>query len=171
MTEPLGGGQFRRGFWLSGGLGYGLAGCCGRGGGTGGLTSGLEAGWTLSRRLLLGIGVSDWGRSGLGETGRLRMTVASIDLRLRWYPSEMAGGLFVTGGGGLGLIRLGDRQAIPPSHISTGHAFRAGLGYDFRIARGVSMTPLGTWAAIRTQDNCDHIAADIWQAGIWLTLH
>ncbi|MEA2722706.1 MAG: hypothetical protein QOH59_477 [Gemmatimonadales bacterium] len=172
MSEPLGDRQIREGLWLSGGLGYGTVGCCGRsGGGTGGLTGGLEAGWTLSRRFLLGIGASGWTRSGLDETGRLRMTVSSVDLRVRWYPSEMAGGFFVTGGGGLGFIRLSDSQAVPRSNTHTGRAFRAGPGYDFRVARGVSLTPFGTWAAIRTEKDGDHMEADVWQAGIWLTLH
>jgi hypothetical protein len=99
------------------------------------------------------------------------MTVGSVDLRARWYPGEMAGGFFFTGAWGLGLIRLSDPQAIPTSHTQTGRAFRAGLGYDFRVARGVSVTPFGTWSAIRTEDNGDHMAADVWQAGLWLTLH
>ena len=171
MAEPLGGYQVRRGLWLSGGLGYGSLGCCGRSGASGGLTGGLEAGWTLSRRFLLGIGTSGWTKSGQGETGRLGLTVGSVDLRVRWYPSEMAGGLFLTGGGGLGLIRLYDRLAVPRSYTQTGRALRAGLGYDFRVARGVSITPMGTWSAIRTEDNGDRMEGDVWQAGVWLTLH
>lgn len=46
-----------------------------------------------------------------------------------------------------------------------------GPGYDFRVARGVSITPFGSWSAVRTEDNGDTMAADIWQAGLWLTLH
>ena len=170
MTEPLGVSQVRQGLWLSGGLGYGTIGCCGRSS-TGGLTGGLEVGWTFSRRFLLGIGTSAWHRGGLGDTGRVGITAGSVDLRVRWYPSEMAGGFFLTGGGGLGFFRLTDPLAIPTSHTSTGHAFRAGLGYDFRIARGLSVTPLGTWSAIRTENNGDRMQGDVWQAGLWLTVH
>jgi hypothetical protein len=169
--EPLGGRQERAGLWLGGGAGYGTVGCCGRAGSIGGVTGSLEVGWTLSRRFLVGIGTSLWNRSGLGETERLGMTVGSVDLRLRWYPSEMAGGLFLTGALGLGLIRLSDQQAIPSSYTQTGRAFRAGLGYDFRVAPGLSITPFGSRAAIRTQRDGDSMQADVWQLGIGFTVH
>jgi hypothetical protein len=99
------------------------------------------------------------------------MTVGSVDLRVRWYPSEMAGGFFFTGSLGIGLIRLSDDLADPTSQTHTGRAFRGGLGYDFRIARGVSLTTFGTGMAVRTERDGDHMAADVWQLGLSLTVH
>jgi hypothetical protein len=130
-----------------------------------------EAGWTVSRRILLGLGANVWTRSGLDETGRLGVTAGSVDLRVRWYLSELAGGFFVIGAGGLGFIRMHDRDARPTSVTHTGRALRAGLGYDFRVTRGVSLTPFGTGSAIRTNHDGDQMAVDVWQFGFEVTVH
>jgi len=161
----LGGYQVRKGLWGGGSLGYGSLQC--NGSGTGGMTAGLEAGWNLNRRLALGVGSSVWTK----EMGRLGMRVGSLDLRIRWYPSEMAGGLFFTGALGLGFIRLSDEQAVPTSVTSTGLAFRGGLGYDFRVANGVSVTPFGSGTKVNTYNGGDHMWAEVWQLGLGLTFH
>jgi hypothetical protein len=162
MAEPLGGYQIRQGMWLSGGLGYGAF---ESGGSLGGFTGGMEAGWTLSRRLLLGAGTSVWTRG----MGRLGASVGTVDLRVRWYPSELAGGLFLTGGWGLGFIHLTDQLAN--DIMATGTGFRIGLGYDFRVASGVSITPFGSGSKINTNENGDHMSAEVWQLGLGVTVH
>jgi hypothetical protein len=165
MTEPLGGYQVREGLWYGGSLGYGSFNCNGQG--TGGFTTNLEGGWTLSRRIALGLGTSVWTRG----FGRLGMSVGSVDLRARWYPSEMAGGLFFTGSFGLGFIRLTDDQADPTSITSTGRALRAGIGYDFRVANGVSVTTFGSGMKVNTEKEGDHMRAEVWQLGLGVTIH
>jgi hypothetical protein len=170
----LGGRQARHGFWLSGGLGYGSVDGGSNGNARGGVTGNIEAGWTLSRRFLLGIGTNLWSKSEdvyLGEIRRIGMTIGSVDLQFRWYPSEMAGGFFVLGSWGIGLIRLSDDGADPTSLTHTGRAFRGGLGFDFRVARGVSITPFASGTAVRTERDGDHMAADVWQLGLGLTVH
>jgi hypothetical protein len=167
MAEPLGGYQARQGFWLGGGLGYGSVKCGPAADAIGGATATLEAGWTLSRRFLLGVGTSMWNRG----YGRLGVTIGSIDLRARWYPSELAGGLFLTGAWGLGIIRFSDVLADPSSYTAKGRAFRAGLGYDLRVASGVSLTPFATGSKINTNDDGDTMSAEVWQLGIEVTVH
>jgi hypothetical protein len=165
MAEPLGGYQEREGFWLGAGVGYGSFGSNGQG--LGGFTGNVEAGWTLSRRLALGAGTSLWTRG----MGRLGITAGSVDLRIRWYPSELAGGLFLSGALGLGFIRLSDEQAIPSSSTAFGSSFRGGIGFDFKVARGVSLTPFGTGAKLNTYKDGDHMWGEVWQMGLGVTIH
>src|SRR5215213_4954596 len=96
--------------------------------------------------------------------GRLGATVGSVDLRARWYPSEMAGGLFFTGAWGLGFIYLSDQLA--DDMAATGRAFRLGLGYDVRVAPGVSLTVSGSGSKINTYKDGDHMWLEVWQLGL-----
>jgi hypothetical protein len=159
---PLGGHQVREGLWFGAGLGYGSL---ETNGSLGGFTGTLEGGWNLSRRVALGVGTSVWTRG----MGRLGATVGSVDLRARWYPSESAGGFFLTGAWGLGFIHLSDRLANDVS--ATGRAFRFGAGYDFRVAPGVSLTAYGSGSKINTYKDGDHMWAEVWQLGLGVTVH
>jgi hypothetical protein len=161
-AEPLGGTQIRRGLWFGGGLGYGSVESHGSVGGT---TGTLEGGWNLSRRVALGVGTNVWTRG----MGRLGATVGSVDLRARWYPSEMAGGLFFSGAWGLGFIHLSDQLANDMT--ATGRAFRLGLGYDVRVAPGVSLTVSGSGSKINTYKDGDHMWLEVWQLGLGVTVH
>jgi hypothetical protein len=125
VGEPASGYQAREGLWLGGGLGYGSL-RASNSGGIGGVTGTLEAGWTLSRRFLLGVGTSAWYRSVEFDTRPIGVTVGSFDVRARWYPSEMAGNFFLTGAVGMGFIRFSDSEARPTSETLTGRAVRAG---------------------------------------------
>jgi hypothetical protein len=162
MTGPLGGYQVRQGLWFGAGLGYGDL---ESNGSLGGFTGNLEGGWALNRRVSLGVGTSVWTRG----MGRLGATAGSVDLRARWYPSETAGGLFLTGAWGLGFIHLSDELANDV--VATGHAFRLGLGFDARVSPGVSLTPFGSGSKINTYKDGDHMWAEVWQLGLGLTIH
>ena len=74
--------QVRDGFWISGGLGYGMLGCEDCGDREGGVSGGFSLGGTVSPRFLLGIGASGWTKSEGGAT----LTVGLVDARIRFYP-------------------------------------------------------------------------------------
>src|SRR2546430_3401156 len=88
--------QLRRGFWFSGGLGYGSLGCKDCSGRTGALSGNISLGGTLSPKLLLGVSTNGWTKSESGST----LTVGTLTAAVRFYPSG-AGGFFLTGGFGL----------------------------------------------------------------------
>jgi hypothetical protein len=105
------------------------------------------------------------------DTRPIGVTVGSVDFRARWYPSEMAGNFFLTGAVGMGFIRFSDSEARPTSETLTGRAVRGGLGYDFRVAHGVSFTPFATGAGIHTTSDGDSMRMKVWQVGMELTVH
>ena len=150
----------RDGFWISGGLGYGSVGCDNCGGSReNGMTGDLSLGGTISPRFLLGVGSSAWSKSQQGVT----MTVATLDARVRFYPSA-TGGLFITGGLGYGSARLaGFGGAATENGVGT----ILGMGWDIRVARNASITPYWNGFAMRN-NNTD---ANVGQAGIAVTLH
>jgi len=152
--------QTRDGFWFSGGLGYGVLGCDGCGNYEGGLSGGLSLGGTISPRFLLGVGTSGWSKSEGGGT----LTVGLLDARVRFYPST-TGGFFLTGGAGVGSVRI----SVPGfgSATETGPGLILGLGYDYRIARNASVTPFWNGYAMRNSN----IDANVGQVGLAITLH
>lgn len=151
--------QTRQGLWGNGGLGYGSA-SCGTGwmGGPGGS---LAVGGTLSRKILLGAGISGWSRS----EGRLTLQLASLDAQARFYPDPLFRFFFI-GGLGLGTVRLSDGQN-GASLSSTGVSGLLGAGYDIRIAGNVSLTPFATASAMRA----GRVHYDVVQTGLGVTVH
>lgn len=149
----------RQGFWFSGGLGMGTLGCKDCGSRESGLTGDLSLGATLSPNWLVGVGTSGWSKSEQGG----RLTVATLDARVRFYPSA-TGGFFVTGGIGAGQVRA-SAGGISATENGTGAVF--GVGYDYRIARNASVTPYWNGFAMKT-DNTD---ANVGQVGLAITLH
>ena len=152
--------QIRDGFWFSGGLGYGVLGCDDCGDREGGVSGGLSLGGTISPRFLLGVGTSGWSKSEQGAT----LTVALLDARVRFYPST-TGGLFLTGGAGIGSVR-GSVSGFG-SATETGMGLILGLGYDWRVARNASVTPYWNGFAMRNSN----IDANVGQMGLAITLH
>ena len=149
----------RQGFWFSGGLG---AGSLGTQNGTSretGLTGDVSLGGTLSPRWLLGVGSSAWSKSEQGG----RLTVATLDARVRFYPSA-TGGFFLTGGIGAGQIRA-SVGGISATDNGAGAIF--GLGYDYRVARNASITPYWNGFAMKSSNN----DANVGQIGLAITLH
>ncbi len=152
--------QVRQGFWISGGLGYGVLGCENCPDYEGGLSGGLSAGGTMSQRFLLGAGTSGWTKSDAGET----LTVGLLDARVRFYPST-SGGFFLTGGLGIGSVK--STIAGFGSQTETGVGMILGLGYDMRVSRNASITPYWNGLAMRN----DVIDANVGQLGLAITLH
>lgn len=151
--------HIRDGFWISGGLGYGSLGCEGCGSREGSVSGDLSLGGTITPRFLLGAGTAAWSKSEQGAT----LTVATLDARVRFYPSR-SGGFFVTGGIGFGSVR-GDVGGI--SATETGVGTILGLGWDIRVAKNTSITPYWNGFAMKNA-NTD---ANVGQAGIAVTLH
>ena len=152
--------QIRQGFWFSGGLGMGSLGCdnCGTTR-ENGVTGDVSLGGTLSPRWLLGVGTSGWSKSEQGG----RLTVATLDARVRFYPWT-TGGFFVTGGIGGASVRE-SVGGISATESGVGALF--GIGYDYRVARNTSITPY--WNGFGMRNN--HTDANVGQIGLAITLH
>ena len=151
--------QTRDGFWFSGGLGHGSLGCDNCGSREGGVTGDLSIGGTISPRFLVGVGAAGWSKSEQGA----RLTVSTLDARVRFYPSRTSG-LYLTGGIGVGSVR-GDFGGF--SATETGLGTVLGLGWDIRVARNTSITPYWNGFAMKN----DNTNANVGQAGIAVTLH
>jgi hypothetical protein len=153
--------NLRDGLWFSGGLGYGSLGCDNCGGEReGGLSADLSVGGTLSQRWLVGVGTSAWSKEDQGA----RVTVATLDARVRFYPST-TGGFFLTGGIGAGSMR-GEFGGL--SATETGVGTILGLGWDIRVAKNASVTPYWNGFAMRKNED---VNANVGQAGIAITIH
>ena len=153
--------NLRDGFWFSGGLGYGSLGCDDCTSREGSVSGDLSVGGTLSQRWLVGVGSSAWSKTT--DQGA-RLTVATLDARVRFYPST-TGGFFLTGGIGAGSLR-GDFGGL--SATETGVGTILGLGWDIRVASNASVTPYWNGFAMRKNEN---VNANVGQAGIAITLH
>ncbi len=160
VTPVLAVAQERHGFWFNGGLGYGSLGCDNCGSREGGLSGGLSLGGTLSPKFLLGVGTTGWYKDERGAS----LTTGTVDARIRFYPST-TGGFFLTGGFGVGSVRV----AVDGfgSASETGAGAMLGLGYDIRIGSSLSLTPFWNGFAVRTS-NTD---ANVGQLGLSLTVH
>ena len=146
------GAQERRGFWVGFGMGHGsaavtcpLRGDCRKGNGQsgplgsreGGATMYLKLGGTLGSRVLLGAELTAW--SGLAvaiPSGRRDATLANLLASAHFYPVRSAG-FFLKGGVGMSSLTRHESRGS----TSRGLGLGAGIGYDVRIARDVSLTP------------------------------
>ena len=149
----------RQGFWFSGGLGMGSLGSDGGTSRETGMSGDVSLGGTLSPRWLLGVGSSGWSKSEQGG----RLTVATLDARVRFYPSA-TGGFFLTGGIGGASIRA-SVGGFSATDNGAGAIF--GLGYDYRVASNASITPYWNGFAMKSDNN----DANVGQVGLAITLH
>ena len=129
--------QRRDGFWIGFGLGYGSANVscdnCASGARTGGPTVFLKLGGTPSRNLLIGASLNVWAH----PTDSLTESMGNITASLFYYPMTKSG-LFLSGGLGFSAYNLDSSPEVNGS----GWGFTAGVGYDVRVGRNVSLTPV-----------------------------
>ena len=146
----------REGFWFSAGLGRGWLGCedC-DGERLGGLSGGLTFGGTLTPRVLLGVGTTGWTKAAFGE----RLSLGTLDLRLRFYPSTNSG-FFITGGLGAGSISFAGESEFGAGAV-------LGLGMDLRVGSNVSITPFLNGFAMASSN----LDANVGQMGLAITVH
>ena len=131
--------QIRKGFWIAFGFGYGSANLscdsllC-SGGSEGGGTGHIRLGGTLNEQLLLGGDISGWAKEESGAT----QAVGNVSFIAQYYPMKQSG-LFLKGGAGFSSIMLegGGRTADGESF-----GLSAGVGYDIRVGRNISITPI-----------------------------
>jgi hypothetical protein len=127
----------RKGFWFSGGLGVGSVGAdcddCSDDRSTG-FSSNIRLGGTLGGgRFLLGGEAAGWIRS---ESG-IDQNMAFTSFVFVWYPSR-TGAFFLKLGLG-GMYYKADDGVDELTATAPAGSF--GLGYDFRVARNLSLTP------------------------------
>ena len=151
--------QTREGFWIGFGFGYGSLGfsCSGCSFGTEGAASGyLKLGGTLSHNVLIGGETSGWTKSISGET----WTAGNASLAVYYYP-QATGGFFLRGGVGLATLSIGGTG-------ESGFGFVTGLGYDVRIARNTSITPVANynWGAPESG-----LKQHVFQIALGITFH
>ena len=134
----------RHGFWGAFGLGYGANGLSCSGGCSfnsdakgGGLTVALKLGGTPSPRVRLGGEVNLWTKdhSGLTES------VGNISAAVYFYPSARSG-FFVKGGVGVASFQLSQGGS---TESADGIGVLTGLGYDIRVSRKVSLSPIANF--------------------------
>jgi hypothetical protein len=140
-------GARRRGFWLSGGVGAGAESFDANDGlgwsdDKGGGVAYIKLGGTISRSLLLGaegdIWAAQYQRQGYDRSLTNLMFIA------QWYPASQ-GDLWIRGGVGWArdnLTLYGSTPATDFKSHENGTALALGIGYDFRVARNVSITPI-----------------------------
>ena len=143
--------QERGGFWIGAGTGLGSTGVsCGgcdserEGGGTGY----IRAGWTMNDRLLIGGDVNIWRKGAELEEGlKATINLYSVLGTATFYPSRSSG-LFVKGGAGVSLLDTDVDFAGMNFTVEMGKGLGllAGVGYDFRVGRRISVTPaMNAW--------------------------
>jgi outer membrane protein with beta-barrel domain len=158
--------QERHGFFMSAGLGWGSLGCDECTERTGGTSGNLLLGAAVSPHWVVGLGGTGWlknldASSGLGDGAQI--WVGTLDLRARYYPS-LTGGLFFTGGAGLGRNQV---NAFGQHLHKTGTGALLGLGYDIPVAGSLDVSPYWNAFIIRADGSTNNA----YQLGIGLTLH
>jgi hypothetical protein len=132
--------QRRDGFWIGFGLGYGSANVwcdnCRVGPRTDGVTGFLKVGGAPSQQLLIGAAFNGWSHTAGGATE----TMANVTGSLYFYPRARSG-LFFTGGLGLSAYHVN----TAPAWDGTGWGVTLGAGYDIRVGRDVSLTPVANY--------------------------
>ena len=151
--------QTRDGFWIGGGLGYGSLGCEGCTDRTGAPSGYLKLGTTLRQNILLGIETNGWTKSEFGA----RLTMGNVSGAVYFYPMASTG-LFVKGGAGYSML---DASTDVGSGSESGFGMILGAGYDVRVTRNLSITPVANWF----RGAFDGGSANVLQIGVGVTSH
>jgi len=120
----------RKGFWIGFGLGYGWLHIEGADGSEGGFSGNFSLGGTISQHVLLGFQSNGWYKSESGIGIGFGTSTAAI----HYYPSK-TGGLFLTGGLGLGYF------SVESFDTEVGFGMVIGGGWDLRVGRNISISP------------------------------
>jgi hypothetical protein len=155
--------QTRQGFWIGGGMGYGsmglsCSGCSGVGR-EGGLSGYAKLGGTLRQNILLGVETNGWRKSEAGAT----VTMGNLSGAAYWYPMT-TNGLFIKGGVGYSILSVDDGVSQADD---SGFGLLGGVGYDVRVGRNLSITPVANWF----RGGFDGGSADVLQLGVGITSH
>ena len=155
--------QTRQGFWVGGGMGYGsmglsCTGCVGVGR-EGGLSGYAKLGGTLRPNILLGVEMNGWTKSEAGAT----ITMGNLSGAAYWYPMATQG-LFIKGGAGYSVLGVDDGVT---SADDSGFGLLGGVGYDIRVGRNLSITPVANWF----RGGFDGGSANVLQFGMGVTSH
>jgi hypothetical protein len=131
--------QERQGFWIGLGGGYGSAkatcdDCEGDREGAG--AGYLKLGFTLNERVLLGGEFNLWTKSEDDVTLNLYNATAT----LTFYPKAESG-FFLKGGVGASFVDTEIDDGRITADLGSGLGLLAGVGYDWRLGRNVSLTP------------------------------
>jgi hypothetical protein len=135
--------QERQGFWIGLGAGVGFADAtcdvCGSGDRQTGLAGYVNLGGTLSERLLVGGHVNAWSK----DQGDVTLNLYSAAAALTFYP-RASSGFFLKGGVGVSFMdtERRDGSTTITVHQGSGVGLLAGAGYDVRVGRNTSITPM-----------------------------
>jgi hypothetical protein len=155
--------QTRQGFWVGGGMGYGSLGLgctgCVDVGRTGGLSGYAKLGGTLRPNILLGVEMNGWTKSEGGAT----ITMGNFSGAAYWYPMATQG-LFIKGGAGYSVLAVDDGFS---NANDSGFGLLGGVGYDIRVGRNLSITPVANWF----RGGFDGGSANVLQVGMGVTSH
>jgi hypothetical protein len=136
--------QEREGFWIGFGFGYGSArvSCddCGASAREGGIAGFVKLGGTLNRKVLLGAEINFWTKA---EDQIDSLNFGNASFTVTYYP-WVSSGFFVKGGAGLSFVdtQVLEGSVIRTLDLGTGFGAIAGIGYDLRIRRNLSITPV-----------------------------
>ncbi len=147
--------QTRQGFWIGGGLCYGSLGCQGCGDRVGAPSGYLKLGGTLRENILLGVETNGWTKSEAGN----RLTMGNLSGAVYWYPMT-TNGMFVKAGAGYSVLDSGLAS-------TSGFGLLGGVGYDVRVGRNLSITPVANWF----RGSFNGGSANVLQIGMGVTSH
>lgn len=133
--------QERHGFWIALGGGYGSASIdcdgCDASEREGAFTAFFKLGGTLNDQVLLGVEGNGW----IKEEGTTTLTLGSVTGTVTLYP-QASGGFFLKLGAGASFVDTEERfGSVTVSIDKVGWGVLAGVGYDIRVARNISITP------------------------------
>jgi Autotransporter beta-domain len=156
--------QTREGFWIGGGMGYGSMGLscdtCGDVDREGGASGYFKLGGSLRQNILLGVEGNGWVKS----EGSATVTMGNFSASAYWYPMTTQG-LFIKGGVGYSTLRVDDDVLGDAS--DSGLGLLGGIGYDIRVGRNLSLTPVANWF----RGGFDNGSANVLQFGLGVTAH
>jgi hypothetical protein len=164
--------QVRKGFWIGFGPTYGSGGVewdghpTTREGSFGGF---FRLGGTLSRKVLLGAEVNSWYKN---ESG-VYLLLGNVAAVVYYYPKATSG-WFIKGGPGISSMFSG----VGPGLEDHGWGVTTGIGYDIRVGRNISLTPVANFWFGHTGDVKANGAIvytgweqNVFEGGLGITFH